>query len=119
MERWVLISIIIAAYLLLTLTVGLLAGRRSSDSVAGVVAADRSFVSVNTAKVSDEEVKYTTDAEGFRERLLANEPSPPTYNTAVTNDILAEDEEIVSFDLAINPDRVRVVPVEEMFREVQ
>ena len=43
MERWVLISIIIAAYLLLTLTVGLLAGRRSSDSVAGFVAADRSF----------------------------------------------------------------------------
>ena len=30
-----------------------------------LVAADRSFVSVNTAKVSDEEVKYTTDSEGF------------------------------------------------------
>jgi choline kinase len=30
-----------------------------------LVAADRSFVSVNTAKVSDEEVKYTVDAEGF------------------------------------------------------
>ncbi len=28
------------------------------------VARDQSFVSVNTAKVSDEEVKYTTDAEG-------------------------------------------------------
>src|SRR5882757_3926717 len=33
--------------------------------VGDLVAADRSFVSVNTAKVSDEEVKYTTDAEGF------------------------------------------------------
>lgn len=30
-----------------------------------LVAADRSFVSVNTAKVSDEEVKYTTDSEGY------------------------------------------------------
>jgi choline kinase len=29
-----------------------------------LVARDQSFVSVNTAKVSDEEVKYTTDAEG-------------------------------------------------------
>jgi choline kinase len=29
------------------------------------VAADRSFVSVNTAKVSDEEVKYTTDDDGY------------------------------------------------------
>src|SRR3954454_626805 len=34
-----------------------------------MVAADRSFVSVNTAKVSDEEVKYTTDAEGFIDEL--------------------------------------------------
>ncbi len=30
---------------------------------------DRSFVSVNTAKVSDEEVKYTVDAEGFVHEL--------------------------------------------------
>ena len=30
-----------------------------------LVARDQSFVSVNTSKVSDEEVKYTTDAEGF------------------------------------------------------
>lgn len=32
---------------------------------APLVHADRSFVTVNTAKVSDEEVKYTVDAEGF------------------------------------------------------
>ena len=43
MEQWLLVSIIIAVYLLLTLTIGLMAGRRSSDSVAGYVAADRSF----------------------------------------------------------------------------
>ena len=34
-----------------------------------LVHADRSFVSVNTAKVSDEEVKYTVDAEGFIKEL--------------------------------------------------
>jgi len=33
--------------------------------VAGRVHADQSFVSVNTSTVSDEEVKYTVDAEGF------------------------------------------------------
>jgi choline kinase len=33
------------------------------------VARDQSFVSVNTAKVSDEEVKYTTDAEGYITQL--------------------------------------------------
>lgn len=37
--------------------------------VGDLVAADRSFVSVNTAKVSDEEVKYTTDADGFIHEL--------------------------------------------------
>lgn len=36
---------------------------------AASVHADRSFVSVNTAKVSDEEVKYTVDAEGFIDKL--------------------------------------------------
>jgi SSS family solute:Na+ symporter len=43
MERWVYITLFIAAYLLVTLAIGLLAGRRASDSVAGFVAADRSF----------------------------------------------------------------------------
>lgn len=43
MERWVVVTIVIALYLGLTLTIGLLAGRRSTHSVAGYVAADRSF----------------------------------------------------------------------------
>jgi len=36
---------------------------------AKLVSRDQSFVTVNTAKVSDEEVKYTTDAEGFIKEL--------------------------------------------------
>ena len=60
----------------------------------------------------------TTDGDAFRDALLADEPSPPTYNTGVTDDILAEDAEVVPFELGIDPDRIRVVPVEEMFREV-
>ena len=60
----------------------------------------------------------TSDAESFRDILLANDPSPPTYNTVVTDEIMMEDEAITSHELAINPDRVRVVPVKEMFREV-
>ncbi|NIP80171.1 MAG: sodium:solute symporter family protein, partial [Gemmatimonadetes bacterium] len=43
MERWVVVTVIIALYLGLTLTIGLLAGRRSTHSVTGYVAADRSF----------------------------------------------------------------------------
>ena len=36
---------------------------------ATMVAAEQSFVSVNTAKVSDEEVKYTVGAEGYINQL--------------------------------------------------
>jgi choline kinase len=39
------------------------------ERAAKLVATDQSFVSVNTSSVSDEEVKYTTDAEGFIKEL--------------------------------------------------
>ncbi|AWB88728.1 NTP transferase domain-containing protein [Salinibacterium hongtaonis] len=39
------------------------------ERAAKMVALDQSFVSVNTSKVSDEEVKYTVDAEGFIREL--------------------------------------------------
>ena len=39
------------------------------ERAARLVARDQSFVSVNTATVSDEEVKYTTDAEGYIKEL--------------------------------------------------
>ena len=58
----------------------------------------------------------TSEAEVFRDRLVANEPSPPTYNAEVTSEIEAEDLLITSYDLAINPERVQVVPVGQMFR---
>ena len=60
----------------------------------------------------------TREAEAFRDALLSGEPSDVTYNTEVAGDILNEDEEIRRYPLAINPDRVRVVPVEQMFVDV-
>ncbi|MCY4076672.1 MAG: pitrilysin family protein, partial [Acidobacteria bacterium] len=60
----------------------------------------------------------TRDAAAFRDRLLANEPSPPTYNTEVPEAIRVEDALIEGFELAIDPDRARVAPVGEMFRAV-
>ncbi len=59
----------------------------------------------------------TRGAAAFRDSLLANAPSPPAYNAAVTEAIRAEDALIESFQLDIDPDRVRVVPIVEMFRE--
>ncbi|MDT8341580.1 MAG: sodium:solute symporter family protein [Longimicrobiales bacterium] len=43
MERWMVITVVIAFYLGVTLAIGLLAGRRTSHSVQGYVAGDRSF----------------------------------------------------------------------------
>jgi SSS family solute:Na+ symporter len=43
MERWHLIAGVVLLYLVATLVIGLLAGRRASKSVAGYVAADRQF----------------------------------------------------------------------------
>jgi len=39
------------------------------DRAAAMMARDQSFVTVNTDKVSDEEVKYTTSAEGYIKEL--------------------------------------------------
>jgi choline kinase len=39
------------------------------DRAAKMVAQDKSFVAVNSASVADEEVKYTTDAEGYIREL--------------------------------------------------
>ena len=60
----------------------------------------------------------TRDAGAFRDELLSGEPSAVTYNAEVGEAILAEDEAIKPYPLAINADRVRVVPVGEMFVEV-
>ena len=60
----------------------------------------------------------TSGAESLRDRLLANDPSPATYNMDVTDEIMTEDEAIMHYELAINSDRVQLIPVEEMFRDV-
>ena len=39
------------------------------DRATAMIAREQSFVTVNTSKVSDEEVKYTTSAEGYIKEL--------------------------------------------------
>jgi SSS family solute:Na+ symporter len=43
MPQWIVVSVVIAIYLGVTLTIGLVSGRRASKSVQGYVAGDRSF----------------------------------------------------------------------------
>ncbi|HEY8519231.1 MAG TPA: pitrilysin family protein [Gammaproteobacteria bacterium] len=57
----------------------------------------------------------TGDAEGLQERLASDAPSPIEYATPKPETVLAEDREIAAFPLDIAAERIRVVPVEEMF----
>ena len=58
----------------------------------------------------------TDDAARLREQLLSGKPTPLVYDTAGTPaDVLAEDKEIESWPLAVNVERLRIVPAQELF----
>ncbi len=60
-------------------------------------------------------VIVTRDAEGLRDRLLADEPSRIRYDAAKPEALLAEDEVIGARKLALRPEAVRITPVEDVF----
>jgi zinc protease len=58
----------------------------------------------------------TAQAEDLRSNLISSEPSPMDYgDVEKPAEILQEDQEIERWPLAILPEHVRVIPVEEMF----
>lgn len=57
----------------------------------------------------------TGETEGLKQAMIEDRPSPITYPTPKSEDILAEDEIIASYPLAIAEDAVKVVPVGEIF----
>lgn len=59
----------------------------------------------------------TADAQAFKEALLNNTPSPISYSGNVDDSVKAKDEIVKNYQLNINPDRVRIVPVGEMFEK--
>jgi zinc protease len=64
------------------------------------------------AVVTDEK-----EAKGLAEALASNAPSPIGYATATKPEVLEEDKEIAVFPLAVNRDRLRIVPASEMFEK--
>ena len=62
-------------------------------------------------------VFITKDAEGLREHLLSNEQATITYDAEKPPEILAEDREIGALNLGINPEAIRITPVEAVFAE--
>lgn len=57
----------------------------------------------------------TRDAEQFAKDLVANTPSPITYDTPKPKTILEEDKVISTFPLSFTRDKIRIVNVEDMF----
>lgn len=58
----------------------------------------------------------TGDAEGLREALAADAPSPIEYAQVMPKEVLAEDGVISTLPLGITEDRIHTVPVENMFQ---
>jgi choline kinase len=93
---------------------------------ASLVARDQSFVSVNTSSVSDEEVKYTTDAEGYIREL--SKTVVGGLGEAVGINYISRDDKAIllrqlkrvgdqdyferGLELAIEQDKLRIEPVD-------
>ncbi len=53
--------------------------------------------------------------EALRKELLANEPSPMTYNSPKSKEILEEDKLVERFKIDLKPEAVKIVPVGSVF----
>jgi zinc protease len=60
-------------------------------------------------------VIITKDAEGLRDAILGNKPSPMTYNSPKPKEITDEDKVIETYKINVKPEDVVVVPVERVF----
>jgi zinc protease len=62
-------------------------------------------------------VIVTDKAEALKEALVTNSPSPYTYPTSKSAEVLKEDDEIVKYPLTIKAENVKIVPVTELFEK--
>jgi zinc protease len=82
-------------------------------TLADVNAALKKHLTYENLKV----VFITSDADGLKNALVANEPSPITYESDKPAEIIEEDKEISTYPLAVKPASVRIVQVEEVFEK--
>ena len=60
-------------------------------------------------------VVIARNCEELRKNLLANEPSPMTYNAPKPKEILEEDKLVESWKIDVKPESVKIIPVEQVF----
>ncbi len=61
-------------------------------------------------------VMVTKDGEALRDRLVAGEPSPITYNAQKAKELLDEDKIIERYPIPVKAADVTVVPVDRVFQ---
>lgn len=61
-------------------------------------------------------VIVTKDAEGLREAIISNKPSPITYNSPKPKEITDEDKVIENYKIDVKGESVVIVPVEKVFQ---
>lgn len=60
-------------------------------------------------------VFITPDANGLKNAMVNNDPSPITYQSAKPDEIHKEDERISTYPLEVKPENVTIVEVDEVF----
>jgi zinc protease len=60
-------------------------------------------------------VIITKDAEGLRNAIVGNKPSPITYNSPKPKEVTDEDKVIETYKIAVKPEQVLIVPVGKVF----
>jgi len=58
----------------------------------------------------------TKDANGLRDAILNNRPSPITYNAPKPKEITDEDKLIEAYKINVKPEDVKIVPVDKVFQ---
>jgi len=62
-------------------------------------------------------VFVTKDAEGLKQLLVKQPPTPITYATSKPAEVLAADKQIASQPIPVHPELIRVVPAAEFMRD--
>ncbi len=57
----------------------------------------------------------TSEASKLASSLSADAPSPVKYDIPMTDDVLKEDKEIEAFQLRIDPNKIKIFKIEDMF----
>jgi len=60
-------------------------------------------------------VMITQDAAKLQEQLLANSPSPITYQSPKPDEIIREDKQIAVFPLKVKKENIKIIAVEKVF----